>query len=120
MGSATSTRWNGHKKHRTVEDTRHRVAASDLADACRLAKGAFVALQMSSRDWTRAWLTSPSEVAGGMARRSVELPTFRRNQRVTLIGMPMPFGGRRWWFVCPNCKRNRAALFLVAGSRESN
>jgi glutaredoxin len=45
---------------------------------------------------------------------------LERKQVSELVGLPMGFGGVRWWFVCPHCHQLRAALFLptLIGARD--
>jgi hypothetical protein len=35
---------------------------------------------------------------------------------ITLATTPQPFGGRRWWFVCPRTGRRAAKLYLPKGA----
>ena len=36
---------------------------------------------------------------------------------VRLVDTPCNFGGRRWWFTCPICKRRVAKLYLPPGAK---
>jgi hypothetical protein len=38
-----------------------------------------------------------------------------KNQ-VELVAKPQPFGGRRWWFICPTTGRLTASLYLPPGA----
>src|SRR5271166_1862906 len=35
---------------------------------------------------------------------------------IGLTTTPQPFGGRRWWFICPRTGRRAAKLYLPAGA----
>jgi hypothetical protein len=36
--------------------------------------------------------------------------------RITLATRPQPFGGRRWFFICPHTGKNAAKLYLPSGA----
>ena len=36
----------------------------------------------------------------------------RWDQTFELVGVPQPYGGARWWFLCPGCDVRRARLYL--------
>jgi hypothetical protein len=50
---------------------------------------------------------SPSEICLGLVNTS---------QRVYLHPTPLNFGGVRWWFCCPGCRRRCAKLYLPRAS----
>ena len=61
------------------------------------------------RGWARLFYTTASWSG----------ETARHDYRVERVSMPQPFGGRRWWFVCPlvNCYRRCGKLYLPPGGR---
>jgi hypothetical protein len=40
----------------------------------------------------------------------------RHETTVTLVTVPQPFGGRRWWFLCPSTGRRVGKLHLPSGA----
>ena len=46
----------------------------------------------------------------------MRLYLFDTGQIVYLESTPLPFGGLRWWFRCPGCKRRCTKLYLPRGA----
>ena len=42
--------------------------------------------------------------------------THNADYRVALVTTPQPFGGQRWWFVCPKTGRRAGKLYLPSGA----
>jgi hypothetical protein len=38
--------------------------------------------------------------------------------KATLQGTPAPYGGLRWWFVCPSSRKNVGKLYMPIGGRQ--
>jgi hypothetical protein len=118
MGGKFSTRWNGHLKRPTVEQSR----TLDLGELAR--KGCFEAWRVGRVGWSQGgnetaslgWRVLPE--GGGLvlwlsyrvvsAQQDVEI-------RVPLETTRPRFGGVRWWGRCP-CGRRAAKLHLAPGA----
>lgn len=132
MGGYGSTRWAGHRRHGTVEES-HGIRVAHLR-GCLKDLGAFsamitwptlagcpvrstvltfgaIAQGSSGRNRSRA-LTLRTECAGGADWTA-------REQATEVVGVPMRYGGFRWWFLCPQCLQRVSALYLpaLAGAR---
>lgn len=118
MGGSGSTRWGGHARRRTIGEQTVALRVPTLARA--LAEpveqsGTFGGLGASRTTWALA----ADDESG---RRVLSLayafgwdgePPRDLRDVLTLEAVPQPFGGVRWWFRCPSCRRRRAALYLV-------
>jgi hypothetical protein len=137
MGGYGSTRW-GHSRRCTVEDAL-RLSVRDLRSYVGDPPSQGIVWNWSSDGRCLAQVglrLGPERVDVSeedhhhLLRRSLAIsyevgrsdggePIERVNQGAELLGLPMRFGGVRWWLVCPRCHRFGAALYLptVTGSR---
>jgi len=61
-----------------------------------------------------------TDVPGTGTCRRVQIPLAwsvgkvqrRRILQLLIESTPQPYGGHRWWWVCPNCQQRRGVLFL--------
>ena len=118
MGGSGSTRWGGHVRRRTIGEQTIALHVPTLARA--LAEpaeqwGTFGGLGAARATWTLG-----ADDASG--RRVLSLayafgwggePPRDVRDALTLEAVPQPFGGVRWWFRCPSCRRRRVALYVV-------
>ena len=141
MGGSGSTRWRGHARRPTVEEA-IRLSVGDLraflrnpepqAMAWRWARDgkttAEVGVSLSPTrtgamaSWPDVTTKTPHralsvrgcasrtlEFAFGITRKDSVEPVYHSTM---LIARAMPFGGLRWWYVCPNCGSVRSTLYL--------
>ena len=87
MGGLGSTRWGGHQRQPTVEEVQSVTIAH-----CR-----------GLRDLP----------AGRRLLVAARFGGRQADEAVTLDPAPQPFGGHRWWFVCPSCEHRRGRLFRL-------
>ena len=59
-------------------------------------------------------LTDPRNAVVALLRLSGARTTA--DQRIELVGVPQPFGGLRWWFVCGQTGRRHGMLLLPPGA----
>jgi hypothetical protein len=110
-------RWNRKK---TVQEFQHRcLNVTDLAHAGILKDGGVGTVTWSSG--RRGPVTAEADVevfedSDGEVRLGL---TYRQpaemtpgQEEITLAYDFPPFGGRRWWFLCPGCGRRRMQLYL--------
>jgi hypothetical protein len=104
-------------------DVRHLRAAS-LGPACP---------QSGTLQWTRAhsgqpicqaeYYVVPSEDAGTLRLTSITRfdalgrPNRMEGQTIELVTTTPPYGGRRWWFLCPHTGKRVMKLYLPYGAR---
>ena len=89
MGGWGSTRWAGYRR-RTTNDA-YRLSAADLRRM----------LEKAERE-------KPAVVL------EVAAPGFAGRQRVQLVAVPAPLGGRRWYLRCSQCGHRRTHLYALA------
>jgi hypothetical protein len=122
MGGYGSGRWGGRP---TVE-------SGLTLDLSRLLKSGWLKARASTAGtlrWSAAGIEMASvdfesclgEKTGHMHLRwtSTDLPTGEKRgceNRITLTTRPQPFGGRRWWFICPHTGRLASRLHLPSGA----
>ena len=84
----------------------------------------------SSIVWTNSYTGEPVASIGYEAQMGAEDGSVRLaysatgwdgkvrplDYRIELVTTPQPFGGRRWWFVCPKTGRRVAKLYMPAGA----
>ena len=119
MGGSGSTRWNWYSKRWTAEDCL-RLSIFDLR---RLFGAPVFVQQMPTATWilwTRRDGSISSSVSCGLVWIPTPLLTLRYTPRgaaqeitntVELQATPCNYGGERWWFTCPTCKRRVGVLF---------
>jgi len=118
-------RWDGHSKAATVEDC-HTLDLVALLRR-RLFRPGWDA-PLSSLRWTNvstgketASLGYSLEWEDESAALTLRYGVTRNGERteveepVRLVGTPQPFGGLRWWFLCPACNRRVLKLHLPPG-----
>lgn len=125
MGGYGSGRWGSHRKKTQVEHCR-RFSVGDLIKAIRQVEGGG-----SRSGGTIAWLRSTANI-NFMVRKEhgllVELsytltPADREPEDiryiVRLTSTPLPWGGLRYWFTCPNttCGQRVRMLYLPPGGK---
>ena len=135
MGGSGSTRWGNHVKKTTVEECR----SLDLKDFYRKgalrwgvrwsgsstwtnsltgAKLASIGVALDTTDQARPWLRLSYTITD---RETGEKADY--DYRVPLTFAPLPFGGGRWWVICPLVKEGQACgrrvgkLYLPPGGR---
>ncbi len=124
MGGYGSGRWGGRP---TVEN-------SLTLNLSRLFKSGWLKARASTRGtlrWPAAWIgdeMSPwiSKVAWARQSGYMHLRWTSTDQRtgekrecenhIALTTRPQPFGGRRWWFICPRTGRLASRLHLPCGA----
>lgn len=127
MGNQWSTRWDGHTRRCTVEESL-RLPAMLLADGLRLiADGAerctaTVAWSEHGTIYatigvivTRGWEGPQVDVSYNGTHRSGHA-LLRSELLITTVSR-MPYGGRRWWWLCPLCDRRVAVVYLPNGGQ---
>jgi hypothetical protein len=140
MGGYSSTRWNGHARRCTVEESLHisvRDLRPHLATPCAASlmwqwsrdgkRVADISLQIGAlsnlRDALAAWGCLSEAVRDSDVLRPNRSVTMRYSVRgdgtdktieehTELVARPMRFTGLRWWLVCPSCRSLRTALYL--------
>ncbi|MCP4604270.1 MAG: hypothetical protein GY847_27730 [Proteobacteria bacterium] len=108
MGGPGSTRWNGYEKKTTVED------------CTVLPVQAFAAFKQATGILHWRTVTGSERASIGYQvigyQDSVILSYSRWRSDVEVI-VPIDttypnFGGYRWWFLCPDCRRRVGKLYL--------
>lgn len=122
MGGSGSTRWRGHWRRQTIGE----------APLCLSLQGSRFGLDLPTMKKARMTWTDrktgatraeigvtfgPREAWGKyMTLTYTATPSTRApakvQTRLRVEATPQPFGGVRWWLVCPWCHRRRAALFI--------
>lgn len=124
MGGSGSTRWAGHDKAATVED-------SYVLDAAVLTRKGFIPREPRWRPWTLRWTSTRdgkelASVGFEVDTRDARAPFARlhyqtngnpRDYHVRLESSRPPFGGLRWWWRCPalGCGKRVLKLYLPPG-----
>ena len=124
MGGSGSTRWRGHDKADSVED-------SFVLDAAALTRKGFLPRGPLWRPWTLRWTDTRTErelasIGFEVDTRDARDPFARlhynangnpKDYRVRLESSRPPFGGLRWWWRCPalGCGRRVLKLYLPPG-----
>ena len=124
MGGSGSTRWAGHDKAATVED-------SYVLDAADLTRKSLLPKEPAFRFLNLTWSSVPSgrELASigfvvdtrdtrePFARLHYQVNGNPKDYRVRLESSRPPFGGLRWWWRCPvvTCGRRVLKLYLPPG-----
>jgi len=67
--------------------------------------------------WFRRGVETDSITYSLKERESVHVLTLHSplNQDISLVTTELPWGGKRYWFSCPNCKRRVGRLHLPPG-----
>lgn len=117
MGNRNSTRWNLHSKKKTVENS----LKLDLKDVySALIPGVHGVLS-----WKRHSQVHSKAIFS--VRGYQEIPSHicleygiqgdSRNYEIELTTTPLPWGGVRYWFRCPNivCRKRSRVLYCPAG-----
>jgi hypothetical protein len=79
---------------------------SDVHSGRQTATISYEVHMAEERGWARLFYTTASWSG----------ETARHDYRVERVSMPQPFGGRRWWFVCPRTGDRVAKLYLPPGA----
>lgn len=131
MGGFGSSRWVHHNKKRTV-DSSIILPVSSLKPGIEAGVGYTAPIEVPvAGTFGKAALVYTIEASRiGLAARLTYTITDGHNGArsdcdyiVTLESTPQPYGGSRWWFLCPvskygqPCGRRAAKLYLPPGSR---
>lgn len=105
-------RWRGRPRTRTVlEDVPRLHLPSLIADGTVMpGEVQRTAHAWSAPDGREVLVTIVAEMKADRGQIVVQ-PRAGRAYVVQVVSDPQPFGGRRWWFVCPITRRRAAALY---------
>ena len=119
MGGSGSTRWNWYSKRWTAEDC----LSLSIFDLRRLFGAPVFAQQMPTASWI-LWTRRDGSISSSVSVDLIWTPTSQLTLRYTprgaaqevtntvkLQATPCNYGGERWWFTCPTCKRRVGVLF---------
>jgi hypothetical protein len=122
MGGSGSTRWNAHLKRWTAEDCLN-LSIFDL----RRLLGASVFREQQSRQSILVWTRRKGGLHSSVGYSLTWQPTaqltltytitptggesFQLANIIALESTPCQYGGVRWWFTCPVCKRRIGVLY---------
>ena len=113
----SSKRWDGHVRKQLVEDS----FVASLSGRPPELWLRFPVPEGALGHWERGQSTMNCVVvidAGGeTAAAHLSGPSVEA-AKVDLTSIPVYFGGRRWYWLCPGCRRRVACLYLPPGSRD--
>ncbi len=122
MGGDGSTRWDWHCKARTVESCVSISTTKPREQSCHnigvVTPKKVGLVWRCGLDAQRDGLFELIGAEGDWPRLGVTMCTRGTNannrywQTIFLESMTLPLGGKRFWFVCPDCKRRTAFLYL--------
>lgn len=117
MGNSNSTRWNEHSKKRTVEqslDLRIKTIYSNLVPGTRGVLSWKIKGQVVAR---AGFLVEGKEMIPKHIRLVYRFREQSMSQEIELATTPLPWGGVRYWFRCPNdgCGKRASTLFSPLG-----
>jgi hypothetical protein len=124
MGGSGSTRWEWHRKARTVENC---ASISTVRPREQLTRHIGVIKPTGGGSWvTRCCLDDAREGLFEIVMPEGAQPTLRvtlsavgsgmadgQSHTITFAGMRPHLGGTRWLYYCPLCNRRTAFLYLV-------
>lgn len=116
MGGQGSGRWGSHRKQTTVEETL-RLPVSLFSETLTCGQR-----YQGTVSWKNNEL--PAGTIGYMAEPTAEGVVFHlrytadevpQDYPVQAVSAPMPRGGKRWFFLCPECGRKASKLYKKPG-----
>ena len=118
MGGSGSGRWGSHRKRTTVEESLD-LTMRPFIEALRLGPGT-----AGTVTWTRKSDGTKTASIGYALEPSGEGLALRfhytadgipQDYPVRVASAPMPRGGKRWFFLCPDCGRKASKLYKKPG-----
>lgn len=118
MGGSYSSRWHGYDRRRCIGEETIQLAMSVLVQLANAPTGTRATLAWGERGerlkFRASIRNSREQPDNGAVARQLDLSTLGDRKRLGAIGLKgycAPYGGVRWWLSCPNCGRNRRALY---------
>lgn len=137
MGGYGSSRWSGHRRFQRAEEAFFALRVTDLFQHTRGLKGGLAKAEESRGELkcVRSDGTIPAQMRLHLTQQirahrtlTLEYAVVRgdgehgkesRNIPLSLTATRPRFGGWRWWFLCPGCRRRCGVVYWRTGAEAS-